>query len=120
MILKKSVEYIRYLQQLVTAQANRNSELEAQLSQFRGPGSAHGPDDGAMAQLLLASPGVMATMYEETVARGGTESDEDMGRPGTSGGMLVEEEERGRGRNVTRLGGGTQVKTETTDVSMDS
>lgn len=31
MILRKSVEYIRYLQQLVMAQANRNRELEAQI-----------------------------------------------------------------------------------------
>ncbi|KAF8580173.1 HLH-domain-containing protein, partial [Ramaria rubella] len=31
MILRKSVEYIRYLQQLVNAQASRNRELEAQL-----------------------------------------------------------------------------------------
>lgn len=63
----------------------------------------------------------MATMYEESASgRGGTESDEDM-RPGTSAGMLVEEEERGRGRNVTRLGGGgAQVKTEAADVAMDS
>ncbi|KAH9041491.1 HLH-domain-containing protein [Lactarius deliciosus] len=31
MILRKSVEYIRYLQQLVMAQASRNRELEAQI-----------------------------------------------------------------------------------------
>ncbi|KAI0026294.1 helix-loop-helix DNA-binding domain-containing protein, partial [Vararia minispora EC-137] len=31
MILRKSVEYIRYLQQLVAAQAVRNRELEARL-----------------------------------------------------------------------------------------
>ncbi|KZV73920.1 HLH-domain-containing protein [Peniophora sp. CONT] len=38
MILRKSVEYIRYLQQLVQAQAARNRELEARL----GPGSSSG------------------------------------------------------------------------------
>jgi len=35
MILRKSVEYIRYLQQLVMAQANRNRELEAQIGTLR-------------------------------------------------------------------------------------
>ncbi|KAF8674915.1 helix loop helix domain [Rhizoctonia solani] len=36
MILRKSVDYIKYLQQLVRAQANRNRELESQLSHYRG------------------------------------------------------------------------------------
>lgn len=36
MILRKSVEYIRYLQQLVTAQGARNRELEQELRKFRG------------------------------------------------------------------------------------
>ncbi|KAI0048867.1 HLH-domain-containing protein [Auriscalpium vulgare] len=40
MILRKSVEYIRYLQQLVSAQATRNRELEAQLSTLRGADSS--------------------------------------------------------------------------------
>ncbi|KAI0253379.1 helix-loop-helix DNA-binding domain-containing protein [Lactifluus subvellereus] len=35
MILRKSVEYIRYLQQLVMAQANRNRELEDQIGALR-------------------------------------------------------------------------------------
>lgn len=35
MILRKSVEYIRYLQQLVTAQGARNRELELELKQYR-------------------------------------------------------------------------------------
>ncbi len=35
MILRKSVEYIRYLQQLVSAQATRNRDLEQQLQAFR-------------------------------------------------------------------------------------
>ena len=45
MILRKSVEYIRYLQQLVSAQASRNRDLEQQLLVFRGgdgPVSADG------------------------------------------------------------------------------
>lgn len=37
MILRKSVDYIKYLQQLVRAQASRNRELESQLSHYRGP-----------------------------------------------------------------------------------
>ncbi|CAE6440173.1 unnamed protein product [Rhizoctonia solani] len=41
MILRKSVDYIKYLQQLVRAQASRNRELESQLSHYRG---ATGPD----------------------------------------------------------------------------
>ncbi|EDR06938.1 uncharacterized protein LACBIDRAFT_294581 [Laccaria bicolor S238N-H82] len=35
MILRKSVEYIRYLQQLVTAQGARNRELEQELKTYR-------------------------------------------------------------------------------------
>ncbi|TCD60637.1 hypothetical protein EIP91_009754 [Steccherinum ochraceum] len=38
MILRKSVEYIRYLQQLVTAQASRNRDLEQQLQTYRSGG----------------------------------------------------------------------------------
>ncbi|KAI0654909.1 helix-loop-helix DNA-binding domain-containing protein [Cubamyces menziesii] len=49
MILRKSVEYIRYLQQLVSAQANRNRDLEQQLQAFRSgtipaSSSANGAD----------------------------------------------------------------------------
>ncbi|KAI0707565.1 helix-loop-helix DNA-binding domain-containing protein [Cerioporus squamosus] len=49
MILRKSVEYIRYLQQLVSAQANRNRDLEQQLQAFRSgnaPASPVGTVDG--------------------------------------------------------------------------
>ncbi|KAJ7034583.1 hypothetical protein C8F04DRAFT_1234202 [Mycena alexandri] len=47
MILRKSVEYIRYLQQLVSAQGARNRELEEQLKGFRGSsGSASPPSLG--------------------------------------------------------------------------
>jgi len=35
MILRKSVDYIRYLQQLVTAQASRNRDLEAQVQHLQ-------------------------------------------------------------------------------------
>ncbi|KIM85618.1 hypothetical protein PILCRDRAFT_339656 [Piloderma croceum F 1598] len=43
MILRKSVEYIRYLQQLVSAQANRNRELEQALSVYREVDDDEGP-----------------------------------------------------------------------------
>ncbi|KAJ7908651.1 helix-loop-helix DNA-binding domain-containing protein [Mycena leptocephala] len=49
MILRKSVEYIRYLQQLVAAQGARNRELEEQLKGFRGSsGSASPPSIGGL------------------------------------------------------------------------
>jgi hypothetical protein len=38
-ILRKSVDYIRHLQQLVASQNNRNQELEAQLRSRNGAGS---------------------------------------------------------------------------------
>ncbi|KAI0371363.1 HLH-domain-containing protein [Pilatotrama ljubarskyi] len=47
MILRKSVEYIRYLQQLVSAQANRNRDLEQQLQAYRGGAAPSGSADGA-------------------------------------------------------------------------
>ncbi|KAF8509076.1 helix-loop-helix DNA-binding domain-containing protein [Hysterangium stoloniferum] len=48
MILRKSVDYIRYLQQLVTAQADRNRELESQLqlSNTSDPASSTSPPEG--------------------------------------------------------------------------
>ena len=39
-ILTKSVEYIRYLQQLVRVQAERNRELEQRVSQYEGSSRA--------------------------------------------------------------------------------
>ncbi|KIP11858.1 hypothetical protein PHLGIDRAFT_10397 [Phlebiopsis gigantea 11061_1 CR5-6] len=48
MILRKSVEYIRYLQQLVSAQASRNRDLEQQLQSIRvGKGGIDG-DNGSL------------------------------------------------------------------------
>ncbi|KAI0784125.1 helix-loop-helix DNA-binding domain-containing protein [Abortiporus biennis] len=44
MILRKSVEYIRYLQQLVTAQASRNRDLEDQLQTYRSGGTPSSSD----------------------------------------------------------------------------
>ncbi|KAA1478705.1 HLH-domain-containing protein [Dentipellis sp. KUC8613] len=56
MILRKSVDYIRYLQQLVSAQASRNRELEAQLSAFRGSsgsGSVSGDEKSTAGSELM-------------------------------------------------------------------
>ncbi|KAL1742279.1 helix-loop-helix DNA-binding domain-containing protein [Schizophyllum fasciatum] len=47
MILRKSVEYIRYLQQLVTAQGARNRELEDELRDYRGNGNGNASNGGA-------------------------------------------------------------------------
>ncbi|KAF9446993.1 HLH-domain-containing protein [Macrolepiota fuliginosa MF-IS2] len=60
MILRKSVEYIRYLQQLVTAQGSRNRELEQELQAYRSgnPPSHHNSDGGASAS-PEASTGAM-------------------------------------------------------------
>lgn len=46
MILRKSVEYIRYLQQLVTAQGARNRELEAELKAYRTAADGERKDGG--------------------------------------------------------------------------
>jgi len=59
MILRKSVDYIKYLQQLVRAQASRNRELESQLSQYRGANGA--PSD------LAGSLGLGAVNVDGTV-----------------------------------------------------
>ncbi|KAF9102181.1 hypothetical protein BGX29_004888 [Mortierella sp. GBA35] len=55
-ILRKSVDYIRHLQQLVASQNNRNQELEAQLrSRTNGTGSA--PDESNNNGANGAGPG---------------------------------------------------------------
>ncbi|KAJ7199186.1 helix-loop-helix DNA-binding domain-containing protein, partial [Mycena pura] len=57
MILRKSVEYIRYLQQLVTAQGARNRELEARLKGFRGSSGSASPPGGGELGLGLGGSG---------------------------------------------------------------
>ncbi|CAE6539851.1 unnamed protein product [Rhizoctonia solani] len=52
MILRKSVDYIKYLQQLVRAQASRNRELESQLSHYRGATSSSDASSDNPATLL--------------------------------------------------------------------
>jgi hypothetical protein len=56
MILRKSVDYIRYLQQLVGAQATRNRALESELANYRshnGLPATEGVDGGDMSNLVL-------------------------------------------------------------------
>ncbi|THH18715.1 hypothetical protein EUX98_g8908 [Antrodiella citrinella] len=53
MILRKSVEYIRYLQQLVTAQASRNRDLEQQLQTYRNGGI---PTPSSLSSLPSSNP----------------------------------------------------------------
>ncbi|KAK7059841.1 helix-loop-helix DNA-binding domain-containing protein [Favolaschia claudopus] len=78
MILRKSVEYIRYLQQLVAAQGARNRELEEQLKSFRGSsaGSASPPslDLGLGGGWGAHANGLLASMPE-----GDDESGDGMG-----------------------------------------
>ncbi|KAF9788150.1 HLH-domain-containing protein [Thelephora terrestris] len=53
MILRKSVEYIKYLQQLVSAQASRNRDLEQEIHVYQQNGTAklpNGPDMGGKNQ----------------------------------------------------------------------
>ncbi|KAG8889474.1 hypothetical protein FRB98_004159 [Tulasnella sp. 332] len=57
-ILRKSVEYIRYLQQLVRIQANRNRELEAQLAHYNPDGMSPNNADSP-SNLLSGVNGMM-------------------------------------------------------------
>ncbi|KAI0062727.1 HLH-domain-containing protein [Artomyces pyxidatus] len=106
MILRKSVEYIRYLQQLVSAQATRNRELEAQLSTLRSPSSSLTSDSPPYPPAALSS----STKWDlEEVSEG-----DDMEMDGSVG----DEGERGRGRERRRAGAdGVRVKEEGMEVS---
>lgn len=94
MILRKSVEYIRYLQQLVSAQASRNRELERALRGYRGEGDpAHGADargdgDGEGALDFMGMMGEMGEgMLEEGMMEGmHTPTSNESPRPLTGGG----------------------------------
>ncbi|KAJ7056175.1 helix-loop-helix DNA-binding domain-containing protein [Mycena amicta] len=127
MILRKSVEYIRYLQQLVTAQGARNRELEDQLKGFRGSasGSEASPPpslgdtndllNGSGLGLGLGVAGVwgLASMSEENDERD-LHSLDMMGMDiDTSIGMPPGPSEEKRGRKATRGAGGTVLKSKT-------
>ncbi|KAG9008137.1 hypothetical protein FRB94_013694 [Tulasnella sp. JGI-2019a] len=59
-ILRKSVEYIRYLQQLVRIQANRNRELEAQLAHYNPDAMSSSSPNGSSPSNLLSAVGGMS------------------------------------------------------------
>lgn len=68
MILRKSVEYIRYLQQLVTAQGARNRELEQELKAYRSSnkdGVASSTSPEASSSSLMNSLSSVATQDED-------------------------------------------------------
>ncbi|KIJ27915.1 hypothetical protein M422DRAFT_270851 [Sphaerobolus stellatus SS14] len=118
MILRKSVEYIRYLQQLVNAQATRNRELEAQLA-HGSPHGLNGVSGGlgmgeSVPSLTMTdseSPGSLKVVDE---VEDGEEHDEG----GEDGGFAMDEEEdfleedEERGRKRDRVGGEVRVKRE--------
>ncbi|KAG6829938.1 hypothetical protein H0H87_009672 [Tephrocybe sp. NHM501043] len=130
MILRKSVEYIRYLQQLVEAQGARNRELESELKRWRGRSPSEGSDGGmsmgagVMSDMYAAAPGAFAAQPNGAAAafnfglpsmpEGEGEDDDGDGDEGSNAsersleredGMDVELEERdemGEGRGRTR------------------
>lgn len=77
MILRKSVDYIRYLQQLVSVQGARNRELEAELRAVRGPGS-NGSSVFGMPTMGLGMG--MPMMFSPPPATTPTPSDHDQGQ----------------------------------------
>ncbi|KAL5637861.1 hypothetical protein ACGC1H_002211 [Rhizoctonia solani] len=64
MILRKSVDYIKYLQQLVRAQASRNRELESQLSHYRGATAGSDASDNPATLLPLLGTGDSPTSVD--------------------------------------------------------
>ncbi|KAI0702006.1 helix-loop-helix DNA-binding domain-containing protein [Cytidiella melzeri] len=67
MILRKSVDYIRYLQQLVSAQASRNRELEQQLHAYRGNSSGSGASSSGAEPSASGSSEDDALMLHEEI-----------------------------------------------------
>ena len=91
MILRKSVEYIRYLQQLVQAQAARNRELEARLGPNAGSLTSFGQDGEA--EMTVLSNGMGDYLFGERRSLERVlehESEMDVERKGLSGSALSE------------------------------
>jgi hypothetical protein len=95
MILRKSVEYIRYLQQLVSAQANRNRELEQALSVYREVDEGEGEKSdfgGHAASGLELSMGINGIGHSGTnnpgAAQMHTPTSNDSPRPSVNGAAL--------------------------------
>ena len=60
----------RYLQQLVSAQATRNRDLEQQLQSFRGPSSAGASVNGMDTMLASAGTSLLATTLKPDATDG--------------------------------------------------
>ncbi|KAG5729078.1 hypothetical protein E4T56_gene3122 [Termitomyces sp. T112] len=109
MILRKSVEYIRYLQQLVEAQGARNRELEAELKAWRaGADPVRAPVNGDQGQAVAWNgagyAGNAGYFGLPSMPEGGEDGEEDEEeREGSESGMEVEESERGRTRVQGKL-----------------
>ncbi|KAF9492561.1 hypothetical protein BDN71DRAFT_1182000 [Pleurotus eryngii] len=81
MILRKSVEYIRYLQQLVSAQGARNRELEQQLKMYRsGSATASSPDGGVSSSAAMNGDGPIHQMHTPSSSNNGDGSRSPKGR----------------------------------------
>lgn len=78
MILRKSVEYIRYLQQLVSAQAARNRSLEAQLVRAGLSASAGDADGGLSSAGMLKFASSFNGSLLEPMAEGDAEMEMDL------------------------------------------
>ena len=91
MILRKSVEYIRYLQQLVTAQANRNRELEQALNIYREVDEGEGETGlgGGLTSVLALNMGINGIGHagggESVPAQIHTPTSNDSPRPSRNG-----------------------------------
>ncbi|EPQ53724.1 HLH-domain-containing protein [Gloeophyllum trabeum ATCC 11539] len=127
MILRKSVEYIRYLQQLVSAQASRNRDLEQQLQAYRAgsapPAGSSGKEEGPEEMVLHEDAGFSLPtppdhQHKEEGRRGRYRSGSRLESVDEGEGdveMEVEtesedgEEERGRRGRDGRVGGEAKV-----------
>jgi len=129
MILRKSVEYIRYLQQLVMAQASRNRELEAQIGALH-PGETS-PSNVASHHNDTHPLNGNGNVAEELVLHDDLHHHVASGKWGRPLGSLAESEsddvdmeaesvasaERGRQRHRVGLGEDVRVKEEGMEVS---
>jgi hypothetical protein len=125
MILRKSVEYIRYLQQLVMAQANRNRELEAQIGALRpeetSPSTHHNDThssmngNGSAAEELVLHDELHhgSGKWEHALSSLAESESDDVDMEAES----VASAERGRQRHRVGLGEDVRIKQEGMEVS---
>ncbi|KAF8631097.1 hypothetical protein AX17_005142 [Amanita inopinata Kibby_2008] len=113
MILRKSVEYIRYLQQLVSVQGARNRELEAELKAYRAAaGVLSSPSDQSPSG-DVEKKGSRESAGHDTVDAGQAHpvtspstSPRDVGSDGEMNGMVLHDESSKNGviRNYSSFG----------------